>query len=145
MLKTYHETPVLFKYPFFFGRKASISEKAFVLSFMESLMSAMASMSSGLNLGVEWFSLHLIIEKKDSFKTFLKIGKVSEFCSQSTNYPDILNSDANEAFIKPFYLSLCSFTSKKQNENTQISDVNLHRTVWTMAHSLVNIFHISSP
>lgn len=48
---------------FFFGRKASISEKQFVLSFMESSISAMASRSSGLNFDDGCFSLHLIMEK----------------------------------------------------------------------------------
>lgn len=52
-----------------------------------------------------------------------RIGKISDFCwsSHSTNYSDSLNSDANEAFIKPFYLSFLSFTSNKQIENTQMS------------------------
>lgn len=49
--------------PFFFGRKASISEKALVLSLMESWISAMASRSSGLNFEDGCFFLHLIMEK----------------------------------------------------------------------------------
>lgn len=49
--------------PFFFGRKASISEKASALSFMESSISVIASTSSGLNLVVWGFSLHLMMEK----------------------------------------------------------------------------------
>lgn len=51
-------------HPFFFGRKASISEKASALSLMESSISAMASTSSGLNLAAGWFSLHLTVEEK---------------------------------------------------------------------------------
>lgn len=50
-------------YPFFLGRKASISKNAFVLSLMDSSISAMESSSSGLSFDGGLFSLHLFVVK----------------------------------------------------------------------------------
>lgn len=64
------------------GRNASISKKVCALSLMESSISAMASSSSGLNLAVEEFDLHLM-EKKRFVRTIVRFHACRKMFTES--------------------------------------------------------------